>query len=209
MKNILFVGKSSTPYAMSKIVRKYYKTVPAVTQTFVQPTLTANGTMGGDSFACSANAETPASNAPMVAAYRVFDNDDTTYWRSGTSTGWIAFYNPNRLKVQKINWLPFHSYPKTGTVQGSNDGSSWEDLCSFTASSLSAFDINVNSQNYYKYHRINITSVNKDVIHAYELKITATEMTSPEHEIEVGASDEYDRYEDVIQQFCEVKQNAN
>lgn len=175
--------------------RRYFKTVnvDAVTKTFSQPTLSSEGTMGGGSFAVSASA-----NSDGNGVYSVFDSSTSTYWRSGTSSEWIQFYNPNRLKVTRIKWGYFYSYPKSGTVQGSANGSSWTTLKSWTNSSASDFTITLSTTGFYKYYRINISSVNRDVIHCANLAITATEEVTAaySYEVEVSSTDSYDRYID-------------
>lgn len=61
---------------------------------WTQPTLTQNGTMGGDSFACSASSY---SNV-----YRAFNATNTENVYSSSSSETIIFYNPNKLKVTSI-----------------------------------------------------------------------------------------------------------
>lgn len=157
--------------------RAYYKKTP-----WAQPTLSADGSMGGASFAASASAATNP-------AYYAFDSKPSTYWRSGTASGWIQFYNPIPLLVSNIRWGYFYSYPTAGTVQGSNDGIAWDTVASWNNSIAGDFDIQVGSDAAYRYYRVNITGVNKDVIHCYQLNITAEEIAE-------GAADDYDYYVD-------------
>jgi len=141
---------------------------------FIQPTLTANGTLGSDKFAVLANAETQSGTSPY-RTYEAFDNNSSTYWRSGTATGWIEFYNPKPLKVTNLKWGYYFNYPTGGNVQGSNDGSTWTTLTTWTNSSANDFNISLSSNtNYYKYYRVNVTGVNTDVVHCGQLYITAT-----------------------------------
>lgn len=179
------------------IARKYYKTVhvPAEYTDWAQPILAANGTMGGDNFAVAANAQTANSGGTRYI-WHAFDNNSSSYWR-GNSTGWISFYNPVPLKVASIQWVYYYSYPKGGTVEGSNDNSQWVKLCDWVNSTAGNFNIAVNSPTEYKYYRINITGVNTDVLHCTKLNITASYISRPSYSYEIeGTVDDYDRYED-------------
>lgn len=179
--------------------RRYYKTinVPVERGTFVQPILSANGTLGGNSFAVQANQEANASPGSPYAYY-AFDDNTSTYWRSGTTTGWLVFYSPTPIAVKTLTWTCFYMYPTSGTVEASNDNSSWTELCKWTNSNSTSFNIVVNSNVDYKYYRINITGISKDVIHCQELDITATYVVKDAYSYETeGTADDYDRYEDV------------
>lgn len=164
--------------------RSYYKRIYYKKTPWTQPTLSANGSVGGASFAVSASAETNP-------AYYAFDSNSSTYWRSGTAAGWIQFYNPIPLLVSNIRWGYFYSYPTAGTIQGSSDGITWDTVASWNNSAAADFDIQLTSNIAYKYHRINVTSVNKDVIHSYQLSITAFALTQ-------GTADDYDYYIDTL-----------
>lgn len=162
--------------------RDYYKRVYYKKTLWTQPTLSANGTMGGASFAVSASAATNP-------AYYAFDSNSATYWRSGTALGWIQFYNPIPLLVSNIRWGYFYNYPIGGTVQGSNDGTTWDTVASWSNSAAADFDIQLSSNIGYKHHRINITGVNRDVIHSTQLSITA-------ETVSVGTVSDYSYYVD-------------
>ena len=164
--------------------RGYYKRVYYKKTSWTQPALSANGSVGGASFAVSASAATNP-------AYYAFDSNSSTYWRSGTAAGWIQFYNPIPLLVSNIRWGYFYSYPTAGTVQGSSDGITWDTVANWNNSAAADFDIKLTSSIAYKYHRINVTSVNKDVIHSSQLSITALVLTQ-------GTADDYDYYIDTL-----------
>lgn len=138
---------------------------------FTQPTLSANGTMGGSSFAVTADNETNGNNP----AYLVFDNNSDTYWRGANVPGYIEFYNPAPINVTALTWGFFYSYPTSGNVQGSNDYSDWTTITEFTNDSDSDFTIDMSENtNSYKYYRINVLAVNMDVIHCSSLSIVGT-----------------------------------
>lgn len=185
------IGSTSDARATNgRVIKMLYVKKVIVDEVWQQPILSANGTMGGSEFACSASATNTESSGTATDAWGVFDNNTNTYWRSGTTSGWIQFYNPVPLKVSAIKWGYFYSYPTGGNVQGSNDGTTWTALNTWTNSSEADFTINLSTQQYYKYYRINITGVNKDVIHAHSLTITAT--YQKEVEKYVGQHDDYD-----------------
>lgn len=202
-------------YTPARRERKYYKYATRylkyVWGNWTQPSLSANGTVGGSSFACNASAFAVNNNPSVcVGIYGAFDTDASTYWRSGTTTGWIGFYSPEPLKVSKLVFGYFYSYITGGNVQASNDNSSWTTVTSFTNSAEADLTINVNSTTAYKYWRVNITGVNKDVIHCNRLSITATyntgnviESTSSDYDYTeqygaIATPSDYDYYEDII-----------
>ena len=99
---------------------------------FVQPILTKNGTLGGSSFAVSANSEV---NAPR-AAWHAFDGlpEDSTgelyIWHSGQGgPWWYKIYNPIPILITNIHiangTFTNHMGLKAGSISGSNDNSTW------------------------------------------------------------------------------------
>ena len=66
-----------------------------------QPTLTSNGTMGGDSFAVAASSTVWSDGAQAWGAF----NPDSFWHADSSSTQWIAWYNPKPLKVTKFQLL--------------------------------------------------------------------------------------------------------
>lgn len=138
---------------------------------FSQPILTENGTMGGSSFAVSADNDTNGSKP----AYYAFDDSDSSFWRGGNVPGYIEFYNPAPINVTALTWGFYYSYPTSGNVQGSNDYSDWAIITEFTNDSASDFTIDMSGNtNSYKYYRINVSSVNMDVLHCKNLSIVGT-----------------------------------
>jgi len=149
--------------------------VPAYTgyykwTSWTQPVLSNNGALGGTDFAVWGTVGSISGKEP----YYMFDNNSATYYR-GTSTASIIIYNPIALKITNILWETFYSYPRAGNVQGSNDGTTYTTIANFTNAINGNFNIvlsgNTTAYNYYK---INITSVNDDVVHCSGLTITAT-----------------------------------
>ena len=155
---------------------------------FVNPRLSSNGIMGGNSFAVAAD----SANSSSYSAWKVFDGTTTGSWTSGNGgyPHWFTFYNPTPLKVSTLavtNRSSGNNYAmKDYTVEGSNtntDGS-WVTLKTGendVATSNLTWYINVNSSAFYKYHRISATSHlsgSGNYIQIGELNITATYITT-------------------------------
>lgn len=172
--------------------RKYYK----YTYTdWTQPTLSANGTVGGDSFACRAN-----STYTGYDTYKAFDNSSTTAWAENTTTnsGYLEFYSPVKLKVSKITIQNRHEYTNTwasGVVYGSLDGTDYYEMATFTNSNVTAsssWDINITNQQVAKYIKISTTSLlnSSHTLAVAQMTLTAQEAIPVESTI-----NDYDYYE--------------
>lgn len=201
--NFLVYSKGK-PHSFAKYkTRKYYKTIPAVTRAFTQPTLTANGTMGGDSFAVDRD-----SIHQTWEPWYAFRNKyvATEYFHSGQGQPhWLAFYNPYPLKISSLkiqNRGIDGSCLVNYEIHASEDGNSWTTIRTgtMTNTALGANNtVSISNQNYYKYWRIkslSCTGGNNDYWACSRITITAMEMTQVEHEIEVSEGEDYDRYVD-------------
>lgn len=146
-------------YIPARRRREYYKY-----EDWTQPVLTANGTLGGDSFAVSSS-----SNYSGWPAWKAFDGVLTG------SNGWsasansypqhIIFYNPVKILVSNINIMNHVSKDggfTAGNIYGSDDGFIWVLINSFTNDVITkgvTWDINLsNNKSFYKYHKIEITA---------------------------------------------------
>lgn len=178
--------------AYKETVRKCYKY-----KDWQQPTLTSNGTMGGNSFACDQSSVLDSGDA----VYPCFNG--TNRWHSAKGLpDWVSFYNPNALIVTSLTitngdqsiWKAI----KDGTIQGSNDGVGWVDIKAFSNSNTTAsstWNINLSDNtNAYKYYRIYITSSHYNN-GGYYCVIGKIDITAKE--VVYGASSDYDFYEDI------------
>lgn len=165
-------------YVVAKEVTHYWKRQFAYysLQAWTPPVLTENGILGSDNFAVASSAFSGVVNTNASPAYALFANNPDIYWRSGAQTGWVTFYNPTPLIVNSLTWGYFYSYITGGCVFGSDDNFHWTALTTFTNSSAADCIIPVNSTHAYKYHRVQITGVNTDVIHGTFLSIDANEL---------------------------------
>ena len=124
-----------------------------------QPVLSANGTMGGSSFAVSADYE-----AGGYLTWKAFDGNNSTGWSNGISTGYIIMYNPTAIKVSKFtirNRSDLNRAFQTGNILAGNSQNNLTTISNFSNSNSTAgstWDINVNASSAYKYWKIDITA---------------------------------------------------
>ena len=196
--------------------RYYWKSETTYDVTsWTRPNLTANETIGGNSFACiaiSAHSDCPA--------YKAFDSATNTYWESSNNTAypqWIEWYNPNALKTTQIvishgvksyssSSIRYYGYVKDWKLQASEDGNTWVDIVSGTvpASDLQynrELTITISNTNFYKYWRFNTLSIQGSFISIYNyvritnIAITATQKVSRTIVVP-GTENDYDYYTD-------------
>ena len=152
-------------------VQKYLKKI--ITETpFVQPTLSANGTIGGDSFAVE-----KVGNSYNGDAYQTFDGSTSTAFRPYVNNG-LIFYNPKPINI--TNLACNVAYSNEGILKGelyaSNDNSTWK-LIDDNIGGAQTWSTNINMQGSYKYFKLMSTSVTGGRGSVAELIITATEYT--------------------------------
>ena len=169
--------------------KTYYKYIE---RNFVRPNLTADGIMGGGSFAVRG-----ANNGSN--AYLAYDGNSSTYLALWTDmVNETYFYNPNPLK---INSLGFTYYPttwiKSGEIYGSNDDNNYVLLTTFSHSSNSG-TVEVNNDTPYKYFKLKVISANGYtggsggryvIADIYELTFDAIELISIE-----GTEEDYNYF---------------
>lgn len=149
-------------YQLAANKRSYYKY-----EDWTQPSLTANGTLGGDSFAVAASVEHNGTWGDW-RAYHAFNGDlSDNGWSGSTNTlpQHVIFYNPKKLLVSNIRILNHEGKDggyTAGNIYGSNDGSDWTLIAPFTNDVITkglAWDIALPSnRTLYKYHKIEITA---------------------------------------------------
>ncbi len=131
---------------------------------FDSPILKENGITGGDTFAVETNGESSGHEA-----FHAFDGDKTTTWYATQKPADFIFYNPEPLKVTKLEWLYIIAYPYGGynpsqlIVYGSDNKMTWEFLTdTFTDDGKITVDLSNNAKfyHYYKIHLIQNTASN-------------------------------------------------
>ncbi len=152
-----------------------------IEEQWVQPVLSANGTLGGSSFAVASSSDYSTSYLPYMAFRSDFD---TSYWHSASQTDnnwYLIFYNPTAIKVSKLDLTIYSTshIPTGGKLQGSNNGTSWTDVCSFTNTTATnqsdKFVIDARSNTtFYKYYKILFTGSSSTYVNIGEVVIWAT-----------------------------------
>ena len=130
--------------------------------TFVQPTLTNNGTMGVSAFATT----TDVTLYSIDYLYQLFmpgTSPSPFHSVQGTTTGSISWYCENPLKITNIKVTNqqdaggANRASSAGTIYGSNDGTNWTSIKSYTNAEQAAYaEWNINlsdNTNYYKYYK--------------------------------------------------------
>jgi len=164
-------------------------------ETFIQPTLSANGTIGGDSFAVGGS---------PTNVYKAFDNDTSTYFSfiTGGIQNVIVIYNPVPIKISDISFL-YDADPRVSsilsfglTIEGSNKSSSNYSFLTYSDTYYSGNSQklkNFETTEYYKYFRItwniySATTISKLYSCTFngETKTTNTNLTSDKVEYALG-----------------------
>ena len=171
---------------------KYYK---EIITPFVQPILTSNGTLGGDSFAVASN-NFPWNNTALH--YMWFDgqtgqNGNGTSHRGG---GYSIIYNPIPIKITSViadagysgDWFDVVFY-------GSDDGQNWEQICYIGHGLRTKCD--VNSPKFYNYYKIYNQSGFGHDGHGYGGGVAELHITATQREIIETTKDDYDYYIDI------------
>lgn len=97
---------------------------------WIQPILTANGTIGGDTAAAEATSTESAYNA-----FEAFDNNPSTYWGpAGGSGGTLTFYTPEKVRPTSIDFSFREASEifRNCTVTASIDNNSYTELGSYS-----------------------------------------------------------------------------
>lgn len=111
-----------------------------------------NGGLSGTSSASSVGA--PPSNS----SWNAFDGNPATYWSPANNSGsaWLQFQFRHPRLLLSFYLDMFQSI--TFTLDGSNDGSSWNTISSQSNSQPTSHYIVSNSRTRYSYFRLNIAS---------------------------------------------------
>jgi hypothetical protein len=158
-------------------VTLYNPTEPVVVEkSFVQPTLSANGTMGGDSFACSYSGSV-ASGQP----YYAFDGNNSTGCYFTTSrTSYLKFYHPTGLKISKVQFYcqELASYFTNVKLYASNTDSNYTEIATFSRTNNDWIATSSN-QTFYKYWEISVfVNTQSSSVPISEVAITGTHMVT-------------------------------
>jgi hypothetical protein len=93
---------------------------------WLQPVLTANGTIGVSDFACQSGGGADSS------AYKVFDSSNTSYMNYMNPDAWLMFYVKQEIEITEITVQGLDGkgfLPYSGKFQVStDDGTTWTDV---------------------------------------------------------------------------------
>lgn len=163
-----------------------YVTDDPVLNTFnewTQPTLTANGTLGGNSFAVYSSAPIFEYQGYIYEPYCAFDNNSNTCWSPELTNANdpidLIIYNPNPLKVMALHWevFDYDRRPVNWEWYGSNDNETYTLISSGTNSS-NDFTLNFTPSAAYKYHKFR-TLASYNYLNAKQITLTAKEQRTP------------------------------
>lgn len=176
-----YVNKESYPDFYNKCLEEYKNSnlTLDVVENWIQPVLTENGILGGDTFAVSAVNE-------VYPAFRCFASDRNTAepacWQSNASQSSFTLYNPIALNITNIKITNKTSYVRaiaSGKVLGSNDNEIWEEIKSFSNTNNSAgaswnIDLSDNTK-FFKYYKLDsLTGLESGFVCIGCMDITAT-----------------------------------
>lgn len=115
------------------------------TEPWTQPVLSADGTIGGNSFAVYSNGVLGSG----YEAWKAFDGNSSTYWWSHSGTdNYLGFYNPNPLTVSNIKIKNSQQAITDYEFQYSDNGIEWTIAVTGTNTNTTSggeWDFNVNA----------------------------------------------------------------
>lgn len=153
--NVNASGDSDILYALG---------IGTATELYPRPNLTANGTMGGSSFAVSCDGSYGADAGEAWRAVNGNSSDAYNSTKGVPKNYYLYFPEGIVLKSLQITNMVVPGYNTgitSGILKGSNDNTNWTDIVAFSNSLVGGgltwtLDANSNTTNY-KYYAINIT----------------------------------------------------
>lgn len=162
--------------------------------TWSQPTLSANGTIGGSSMAVASSRQPYTSNTDV---WKAFDGDASTasssWYPAGTGSSGIpiilTIYIPTAIRITNFmftNGSNSNTAPNALTIYGSDNNSSYTQLKTYTNTNQTAsstWNVSLSGYNngYYKYYQIKFTQWNGASVGGRRIKeidITAKKRTT-------------------------------
>lgn len=154
------------------------------------PVMTSNSAPYGEAY---------ADSTYQSSAYQAFDGDDTTIWYSPEDSAYVQYKHTCPILAKKayvkFKHVGTRQASNTFTIKGSNDGSTWDTLGTYTNTHYGEagtfeVEIELNSSNYHLYHRLDCVKTNtgdsgygeSQIItlqfYGRELKVSVPTMTS-------------------------------
>jgi hypothetical protein len=156
--NNAVITNASGPINATDVVNKnYVDNLIPITLNSVTPIMTSNTTPVP--YIASASTELNSSNM----AWNAFDGSTTTAWSTaGVTTGWVQLYYGYSIYITQIIIKGKSSGGNftAWNVQGSNDGTTWTSILSYTTIPISQLSqtFTVQTPGYYIYYRFNGTA---------------------------------------------------
>lgn len=176
--------------------RKYFKTITVSDERkWENPAISELGTLGGSTFACEATGD-KGNNGINVA----FDKNQSTSYSNccknsaDINSMTITMYNPVAIRVRSIEIVPSYDRLNSGTLQYSDNGSTWTDIKDVTDGQNDVPDVGLHK--YWKIRAIKgVFSMGFRYVQISGIYLRGFEPYTYQREVEATA-DNYDRYED-------------
>lgn len=120
------------------------------------PQLTTNGTLGGDTFACTCTGDKPPvqenPDNGFGVVWHCFDKNESTPYMNRCGSGAninylsITIYSPNPIMITYVKIVPAYWGFNSGVLQNSIDGSTWNTICNLVKN-----DNDIPSTSFYQY----------------------------------------------------------
>ena len=168
-----YLNESGSITLTGSTVTENVTLTPAVIQNWTRPDLTANGTIGGSSFATLGIGLSNSLNT-----YKVFNASLTDYVTINNGQA-LVIYNPTDINItQIVSTCLYGLYVTDFNFYGSSDGNSWKQITATRSSSAVNYGYTwtLNNSEYYKYYKFQVSELSS-TSDAYlaDLAITATE----------------------------------
>lgn len=124
---------------------------------YVQPTLSANGTLGGSVFACEGAGNPYTQGTPYMAV----DGSTGTRWIGYYPGSYITLYTPQAVKCSQVYFHTSDQHINGLTYYGSDDNSTWSTIYSGytqSANTTGYMTIAEANQKAVKYHKFYLTA---------------------------------------------------
>lgn len=141
---------------------------------FSRPNLSANGTIGGASFAVSGD----NAIASSYTFYKAVDGDNSTYWIPDSYSGsYYIFYNPIGISLYSLvfKFTSVNASADISNIQGSFDGTNYVNLDFTSDDNTPTTTVSVRDKRFFKYYKITFQreEATEYYIQLSELRISA------------------------------------
>lgn len=121
---------------------------------WVQPTLSANGAVGGS---VPATYSAGGYYDTLANLYQIWNKGTLTGSHRFNSVGGPVYYTPTPINITQLYWNN-SSYVSDMVIKASNDNNTWDTVTSYPVKSGNYYIVTIDTPNYYKYWWVNRTS---------------------------------------------------